>query len=83
MEDPKYKPMSVEDFNKFMNASYETQLQYAPQLIGMQKQAQSELYGNMAALQRQNAPANWMAATLDLFRQIYQELASNSAQCNR
>ena len=56
MGEPRYEPMSVEDFEKFTRKAYELQLGYAPQVTEAQRQAQDILFRNMSALQREQGP---------------------------
>lgn len=52
----KYEPMSLNDFQNWMNTAYDVQLKRAPEVIASQKQAQEELYRSMGALQREQGP---------------------------
>jgi hypothetical protein len=48
MEAPKYEPMSVDDFIKFMNAGYDIQLARAPEVAAMQR-AQAPYFAQTAS----------------------------------
>ena len=56
MARPEYEPMSLNDFSNWMNKAYDIQLARFPQVLDTQKQAQSELFRNMGALQREQGP---------------------------
>lgn len=48
MEAPKYEPMSVDDFIRFMNAGYDVQLARAPEVAAMQR-AQAPYFAQTAS----------------------------------
>jgi hypothetical protein len=56
MKRPEYEPMSLNDFQNWMNTAYNLQLRRFPEVLATQKQAQSELFRNMASLQREQGP---------------------------
>jgi hypothetical protein len=76
---PEYEPMSLNDFSNWMNKAYQLQLQYAPAVTETQRQAQSTLFNNMAALQQAQAP-NYAATASNLMNQYDPEFLQNYRQ---
>ena len=56
MARPEYEPMSLNDFQNWMNTAYDLQLRRFPEVLATQKQAQAELFRQMGDLQREQGP---------------------------
>src|SRR5262245_23239126 len=81
-----YAPMTSEDFAKWLSTAYDTQLQYSPYLAQAQAEAQSVLFRNLSALQREQSVANLNPALVmsyaaaPEFYDVYRRLGARTAE---